>query len=393
MHLAMVVPRYGTNVIGGAETGARDLAEHLVGTLGWEVEVLTTTALEATTWAEHFPAGREELGGVTVHRFPIDSGRHSQFDIRSNDYFSSPHAHTRAEQLRWVRDQGPVSESLLTAVRECTAERIVFYPYLYDPTVRGLPAVADRAVLHAAAHDEPPIHIPLVADVFRTAPVLVHHSDAEQRLVSRLFPETIARPQLVLGLGVEHGTSTVGAARALLGDASDDPYLLCLGRVDPGKGVDALVGYFAAYKERRPGPLRLVVAGPVGTAPPAHRDVVVTGAVSEGAKWDLLGGATALVSPSPHESFSLVLLEAWLAGTPVLANAWCEPTRDHCLASGGGVAFADLSDFVAGLDALTTSPAVATTMAQAGADYVRSRYAWDVLVRRYERFLTNVAPT
>jgi glycosyltransferase involved in cell wall biosynthesis len=389
----MVVPRYGPEVIGGAETGARELAEHLTSLLGWQIEVLTTTALEATTWAEHYPAGTEVTGGVTVHRSGVDRGRHPDFAERSNEYFSSPRPHPRDEQRRWVAEQGPVSDDLLAAVRDSDAERIVFYPYLYDPTVRGLPSVAERAVLHAAAHEEAPIHIPVIGDVFRAAPALVHHSEAEQRLVSRLFPETIARPQIVLGLGVDEGRGEPGAARSVLGAVADDPYLLCLGRVDPGKGVDALVGYFAAYKQRRPGPLRLVVAGPVGTPPPPHPDVVVTGAVSEGAKWDLLSGAMALVSPSAHESFSLVLLEAWLAGTPALVNAWCEPTRDHCLASGGGIAFSDFADMAAALDAMASRPELADAMAHAGARYVRSRYAWDVLVHRYERFLTNVAAT
>lgn len=393
MKLAMVVPRYGPEVIGGAETGARELAERLVAMLGWQVEILTTTALEATTWASHFDAGTESIEGVTVQRFAVTSGRHPDFATRSNDYFSSPRPHSADDQLRWVAEQGPVSDGLLDAVADSDADRVVFYPYLYDPTVRGLPLVGDRAVLHAAAHDEPPIHIPVVADVFREAPCLVHHSDAEQRLVSRMFPTTIARPQIVLGLGIERGIATDGAARDVLGDAADEPYLLCLGRVDPGKGVDALVGYFAEYKRRRPGPLRLVVAGPVGTAPPPHADVVVTGAVDEGTKWALLEGATALVSPSAHESFSIVLLEAWLAGTPALVNAWCGPTRDHCTVSRGGVAFADLADFEVGVDTILDRPGVAAAMADAGASYVADRYAWPVLVQRYERFLSEVAPT
>lgn len=390
MRLAMVVPRYGPDVIGGAEGGARDLAEHLVAGLGWDVHVLTTTALEATTWADELPAGTTTESGVAVHRFPIDVGRHPDFPARSNAYFASGREHSTAAQLRWVAEQGPVSSALLDAIRSSDADRIVFYPYLYDPTVRGLPLVAERAVLHAAAHDEPPLSIPVVGDVFRSAPALVHHSEAEQRLVARKFPETIARPQIVLGLGVDAGTPDRGAARDVVGDS---PFLLCLGRVDPGKGVDGLVGYFAEYKRRRPGDLRLVVAGPVGDAPPPHPDVLVTGPVSEGTKWDLLAGATALVSPSPNESFSLVLLEAWLAGTPALVNARCEPTRDHCLASGGGVPFGDLATFTAALDTLLGRPEVAAAMAAAGERYVRTRYAWPVLVRRYERFLTEVAPT
>lgn len=393
MKLAFVVPRYGDEVIGGAETGARQLAEHLVSILGWEVEILTTTALEAATWAPHYPAGTTIRNDVTVRRFPVDSGRRADFAARSNDYFASPRAHDRAAQLQWVTDQGPVSHELLDALAGTDADRIAFYPYLYHPTVVGLPIVADRSILHGAAHAESPIHIPLVGDVFRAARALVFHSDAERRLVTELFPETAPRPQIVLGLGVERGVSDPEAAKEVLGERSDDPYLLCLGRVDPGKGVDALVGYFSAYKSRRRGPLTLVVAGPVGTAPPPHPDVIVTGPVDEAAKWGLLEGCLTLVSPSPNESFSLVLLEAWLAGRPVLANRWCEPTRDHCLESRGGVTFADLADLTAALDLLLERPEVATAMAAAGERYVLDRYAWPALVARYDAFVGSLART
>lgn len=391
MHLAFVVPRYGADVIGGAETGARTLAEHLVRLLGWRVEVLTTTARDATTWQPGYPAGRTLEGGVEVHRFPVDSGRHPDFARRSNDFFTG-RTDDPSTQLRWVEEQGPVSRELIDAIASSAADRIAFYPYLFHPTVVGLPSVADRAVLHAAAHDEAPIRIPLVADVFRAVPALVLHSHAEQRLVSRLFPETTSRPQIVLGLGVDEGAASPGRARDLLGPHADAPYLLCLGRVDEGKGVDALVGYFGAYKALHPGSMRLVVAGPIGTPPPAHPEVDVTGPVDEGTKWDLLRGARALVSPSPNESFSLVLLESWLAGRPVLANAWCEPTRDHCIDSGGGLTFRDLAEFVAAVEAVDR-PEVAGALARAGRTYVEQQYTWPMLVRRYARFLETTSAT
>ena len=47
--IAIVVQRYGPEVNGGAEDAARAVAEHLTA-LG-EVHVLTTCALDYTTWA------------------------------------------------------------------------------------------------------------------------------------------------------------------------------------------------------------------------------------------------------------------------------------------------------------------------------------------------------
>ncbi len=60
---------------------------------------------------------------------------------------------------RWVDLQGPKSPDLLRAVEASDADVIAFYPYLYYPTIRGLPLVRDRAILHPAAHEEPALHL------------------------------------------------------------------------------------------------------------------------------------------------------------------------------------------------------------------------------------------
>jgi len=71
----------------------------------------------------------------------------------------------------------------------------------------------------------------------------------------------------------------------------------------------------------------------------------VTGTVSEADKWDILAGAEVMVTPSAYESFSLVLLEAWTLGVPVLVNASCAATMEHCRRSGGGLWFESFRSF------------------------------------------------
>ena len=156
----------------------------------------------------------------------------------------------------------------------------------------------------------------------------------------------------------------------------DVPYLVCLGRVDGHKGTSLLAAYFARYKERRPGPLRLVLAGPVVEAPPAHPDIDVVGPVSEAAKWDLLAGATALVSPSPWEAFSLVVAEAWSARTPVLVNAGCAATVEHCRRSGGGLRFDGYGEFEVAVDRLVADPDFGAGLGRRGRAYVDARFRW-----------------
>jgi glycosyltransferase involved in cell wall biosynthesis len=387
--VAFVTPRYGAEIPGGAETAARLLAIQMAARSPWEVEVLTTCAFDATTWANAAPPGRTVEDGVDVHRFAVASTRPVDFDERCRRVLARPRRASPAEQVAWIEAQGPVAPALISAIASSNADVVAFHPYLYHPTVVGLPLVATRAVLHPAAHDEAPLRLPLFRELFGDAAGLVYWSEAERRLTERVFP-VAARPQLVLGVGVEAGEGAPAAARIATG-VGDGPFLLCLGRVDDGKGARLLAECFVRYKARRPGPLRLVFAGPVADAPRPHPDIVVTGRVEESVKWGLLRDAFALVSPSAYESFSIVLLEAWSVGTPVLVNGRCEVTTDHVTASGGGLPFDSYAAFEVALDRLNAGDATRTVMGAAGRAYVEANYRWPDLVARYTAHLEHVA--
>ena len=60
------------------------------------------------------------------------------------------------------------------------------------------------------------------------------------------------------------------------------------------------------------------------------------------------------VSPSALESFSLVVIEAWVERVPVLVNGACGPTREHCERSGGGLWFTSYPEFEAVLERLVS---------------------------------------
>lgn len=375
-----MTPRWGVEVLGGAELGARMLAERLAGIDGWTVDALTTTAVDATTWAPFYDAGEVDVHGVRVRRFPA-TRRDPAFDEASVQLFAGPWRPLDA-QHEWFRLQGPVSDDVVDAVAASDADVLVFYPYLYDSTVRGVPLAGRRAVLHPAAHDEPPLRLTTLRRVFTKAGGLVFQTDGERRIVQGSWP-IAAVPQLVLGLGIsEHAGIDPGI---------DGPYVLCLGRVDDGKGTRVLADFFARYKQRRPGPLRLVLAGPVVHAVPEHPDITVLGAVDEDVKWGLLRGATALVNPSAYEAFSLVLVEAWTAGRPVLVNGRCEATVEHCARSGGGLWFDDFPHFEAVLDRVTGDAPLASTLGERGRRYVAEHFTWDALMTRYTAFLRQVA--
>jgi glycosyltransferase involved in cell wall biosynthesis len=387
--VAFVTPRYGPQVMGGAETAARQLAEHLVAEFGWAVDAYSTCALDHVTWEDVLEPGESTLNGVTVRRFRSAAGRNPDFYGLDGLLRVNPETATRQQSKRWVELNGPQTPALLEALYDSDVDVVAFYPYLYYPSVIGIGQVPMPAVLHPAAHDEPALYLPIFRGTYAHADAICYHTMAERRLVQRIHP-VADRPQIVLGLGVGQSAPGGRPGSQVLG-LGDRPYLVSVGRVDEHKGSAMLAAFFRQYKERHPGPLALALVGPVTCEIPDHPDVVVTGIVDEADKWDIVRDAQISISPSALESFSLVVLEAWVESVPVVVNATCDPTREHCERSGGGMWFGTYREFEAVLDRLLGDPELRATLGARGRAYVDQHYQWPVLIRRYASFLTGVA--
>jgi len=383
--LGMVVPRYGP-VVGGAEHLMRRLAEEMVARRGWQVEVFTTTAHSAATWEPAEPGGTTTMAGVTVHRFDPASGRDPRWaDVLAiaDELPGGLHWHTQQEYFDY---QGPRCPDVVAAAESSDCELVAFAPYLFWPTVEGVPRLGERAVLHSCAHDETPLHIGIMREVFTAAGGLCFLSEAEADLVDRLFPVRHL-PRVILGGGLEPppgrpAAHDLPAAREATGLA-DRPYAICVGRLENGKGARLLDLCFRRYKQRRPGPLALVFVGPALERLEPHPDIFVTDTVGEDRKWALLRGAEVLINPSAMESFSFVVLEGWQAGLPVMVNALCGPTVEHCRNGRGGLTFADYPTFETGLDRLMADARLRAELAGSGLAYAQQRFDWERIVDRY----------
>ena len=69
-----------------------------------------------------------------------------------------------------------------------------------------------------------------------------------------------------------------------------------------------------------------------------------------------LEAASVVIVPSPYESLSLLALEAFAVGTPVLANARAEVLVEHCRRSNAGLYYADRWEFIEALKLLLRDP-------------------------------------
>jgi glycosyltransferase involved in cell wall biosynthesis len=228
-------------------------------------------------------------------------------------------------------------------------------PYLFWPAVHGAPRLGRRVIFHSAAHDEPELHLPIMREVFQSVGGFAFNSFAEQALVERTFP--IAHlPASVIGATVVSRSGDPESARAVLGLAPGEPFVLCVGRVERAKGSHVLADLWRLYRRRRPGAPRLVLMGPVNEGLEGDGDVVVAGRHSEEVKWGALEACEFAITPSAWESFSLVVLEAWLAGAAIVVNRRCAATLEHCVRSGGGLSFLDYADFEVVADRLLADP-------------------------------------
>ena len=392
MNLGLVIPRYGEEIVGGTEHWLRMLCEHLVAMKDWRVEVFTTCATSAATWADELAPGDSVLGGVTVHRYRSLSGRDPRYAELSAVIRDDPERVPDDVAFRYVELVGPVCPEVLDQAASSECDLIAVTPYLFWPAVHGTPRLGRRVIFHGAAHDEPELHLGIMREVFLSVGGFAFNSHAERALVERTFP--IAQlPASVIGNSVTEGSGVPRMARDALGLGSEERFVLCVGRVERDKGSHAVADLWRRYRRQRPDAPRLVLLGPVHEALDGNEDVLVAGRQSEEVKWGALRACELLIAPSPWESFSLVILEAWLAGRPVIVNGRCEATVEHCRRSGGGLWFSDALEFEVMIDRLLSDGEVRDHLARSGGAYARRQFGWPAVVGRYAALAERIQAT
>ncbi|MGH9345875.1 MAG: glycosyltransferase family 4 protein [Vicinamibacterales bacterium] len=380
MKLAIVVQRYGADISGGAELHARYIAEHL--SRQADVRVLTTCARDYVTWRNELPPGPDTVNGVPLERFPVVRERDPhEFGARSARVFRS--RHSIADELRWVESGGPFSPALLRGLRRARRELdyILFFSARYYQSIQGARIAADRAVLVPTSERDPALGLSILGALFRGVRGIMYNSLEERALIQGVASNAEV-PGVVVGVGSEVPPRADPARfRRKYGIAS--PFVIYVGRIDENKGCRELFDYFTRYAERSGQSLLLVLVGtPVLEIPP-HPRIRHLGYVSDEDKFDAVAAAVALVMPSHYESLSMVVLEAWALGRPVLANARCDVLLGQCLRSNGGLYYEDSIEFSAALDRLLHDRPLAAALGAGGRAYYERHYAWPVVERKY----------
>lgn len=381
--LAFVPPRFGDDVTGGAEAALREAAEGLA-ERGWEVDVLTTCARDHFTWANEYPEGEEQVGKLRVVRFPtvLDTPRAERAALHAAILRGEP---VPVElQERWMNDDLRVPSlwhHLLLHADDYRA--LVFAPYLFWTTFACGQVAPDRTLLMPCLHDEPEARLDIFGPLFSGARAVWFLSEPERDLARSLYD--LPPRHDVIGTGVHvPASSDPEGFRARHG--IDGPFVLYAGRREGAKGWEWLLDAFASAVTRHGLGLRLVTLGTGEVRPPAEvaDRVVDLGFVSSAERDHAFAAASAYVQPSALESFSRTAMEAWLAGTLLVANARSDVVRWHCERSGAGLTFDGAEELVAALRFVDAEPEAAAALAAGGRAYVLDNYRWDAVLDRLE---------
>jgi glycosyltransferase involved in cell wall biosynthesis len=387
--IAFVVPRYGAGIVGGAEMLCRLMAENLAEN-GTPVEVLTTCAVDHFTWADHHPEGTTVENGVPVRRFRVEPGRdggrwlelHTRIDLRVPT--------GRADQLEWMA-QSAWSPGLQEAAEDDGRyDWLVAMPYLFGTTFWAAMARPERTALVPCVHDEPHAWTPVVREMLAAAAGCMLNSPGEGELLARLAPG--ARARLVSVGYADVPPPTPAQVDAFCRGRGIAPgYLLYAGRRETAKGLPLLFEAYERLVADDPGAPALALMGTGDLAPPAAIGdrVIDLGFVPDADRDAAYAAASVLVNPSRLESLGMVVLEAWLAGTPAVVNAASPVLREHCRVSGGGLWFSGVPELVEALGMMTGDPALRARMARAGADYTRETFSWRAVRQRFHAALED----
>ena len=438
MRIAFIVQRYGTEILGGSEYHCRLIAERLAPR--HNVEVLTTCAADYITWKNEYAEGTDRIRGVTVRRFSNARTRDiNAFNRYSEWIFNTQH--TRDDEIEWLRQQGPWSPSLLEYIERNHHQYdvLIFFTYLYAPTVLGMRIASHKSILVPTAHDEPAIHLEIYKELFSMPAGLAYNTEAERRFLTTHFSIRAVEEETV-GCGVdlpqaqayprerpsqaddernasETGGSETGGAEK--GGSEEDapppddsspsyrphlahrgsmfrrrhrlhgPFVLYGGRIDPGKGCEELIEYFSSYVGEA-GDASLVLMGVKLMPLPEEPFIRFAGRLSDEERLQALEAATVVVVPSPYESLSLLALESFAVGTPILANARSEVLVDHCQKSNAGLYYADRDEFIEALKLLIGDHRLRAKLGRNGREYVKRNYRWDVILGKYEKMFTQL---
>lgn len=391
--IVFIIPWYGDDIRGGAEMECNYLA-HSLSDVGYPVEVFTSCVKDAASdrGTNTIEPGNYQESGITVRRFKVreqrnlDNYNQSNLRIYNNDNFTK-----KDEKIYFEEDiNSPDMYEYITKHKD-KYRVFIFMPYLYGITFNGSNYCEDKSILIPCLHDESYAYMDILKRKMNSFKGMVFLSKPEKDLAERLYGLERVKKK-VLGAEVETGwQNNCDAERFRDKFKISGEFILYAGRKDPGKKADELIEFFLKYKEESNSDLKLIMIGggalPVEIPYKYQMDVIDLGFVSVEDKHDAFAACTLFCNPSYYESFSIVIMEAWLAKRPVLVSEHCMVTTNFAEETNGGLWFANYEIFKGCINYMIENPKICAQMGENGYQYVMEHFTKEAIANNYIRFI------
>ncbi len=411
--IAFIVQQYGLEMYGGAELHCMRLAEKM--TALYDVEVLTTCSLDFLSWADHYPEGVTEINKVKVRRFKVSqerswkdmgklekkvkvekTGSPEKNGVKSIFKFffsrlknSKP---TQNDYINWIIAQGPTTPALINYIKthENDYDCLIFFSYLYYPTLFGIDINPKKTIFIPLAHDEWAIYMPVFKPMFKIPACIMYNTMAEKRLVNKIFQNESVYSEIAgtwVNLPAVLHERNMKAELKICYD-----YILYVGRIDEFKITDQDFKWFLKYVEETKREIKLILTGNLYRKIPASDHIMYLGFVDEQMKFNLIQQSVFLFQPSRFESLSIVVLEAFAMERPVLVHKECEVMKDHIDQSHGGFYFNDYATFKDAFDQLADNASLNRDMGKLGKIYVDKYYSCENIIAKFQHVIEQIIP-
>jgi glycosyltransferase involved in cell wall biosynthesis len=408
--IAFIVQQYGLEQFGGAELHCMRLAEKMASY--YNVEVLTTCSLDFLTWANHYPAGTSEINRVTVKRFKVsqirDWGKMGELEKKVKDDKHEPakgkgikfifkkilaqikKRATKEDYINWIIAQGPTTPDLINYIKtnEKDYDCLIFFSYLYYPTVFGIQINPKKIIFIPLAHDEWALYMPVFKPLFKVPACIMYNTMAEKRLVNRLVKNESVYSEIAgtwVNLPAELPDIDIKAEMKIYSD-----YIVYVGRIDYFKITDQDFDWFLKYVEESKKNITMVLIGNLYRELPVSDHILYLGFVDEHIKFNLIKQSLFLFQPSRFESLSIVVLEAFAMERPVLVHKDCEVMKDHVDLSEAGFYYNDYAGFKDAFAQLTANTSFNNEMGKSGKAYVDKNYSCENIIAKFQHVIEDI---
>ncbi|MCK4943591.1 MAG: glycosyltransferase family 4 protein, partial [Candidatus Aminicenantes bacterium] len=272
--------------------------------------------------------------------------------------------------------------------REGEFDYFIFFSYRYYHSFQGITRFREKSILVPTAEHDDVIYLRMFKNFFNLPGAIVYNSHEEKAMINQ-----IAGNESVIGDIVGVGSEIPSSFSPWVFREKykiPENYFVYIGRLDENKGIPELLSFYLKFLEETKIDYTLVLMGKSLIEIPDHPKIRYLGFVSDSEKFDALKGSDFLIIPSQFESLSMVALEAWAIGKPVVANGRTEVLQGQCKRSNAGLWYSNYEEFKAIVLLLQGNPEIRSRLGKNGVRFFQDNYSWPVIENKYQHIINRL---